>query len=164
MASARRCSSLRSMTDQFIRELQWPRTKGAHQHPGEGPRQAPEGQLHGDTLLTWQRPVARADRAHTSSGHPHSWSSSGALPRERWLQTTGHLKCRQRRHLQTPTCALRDTSTHRLPRGEPQAACAHPPCCPPAATAVLMAQTGRLSAGIRSEAPITFKVPFLLSQ
>lgn len=53
-------------------------------------------QPDGDTPLTWPRPGARGDRAHTSSGHRHSWSSSGALPQERLLQTTGHLQFRQR--------------------------------------------------------------------
>lgn len=50
--------------------------------------------------LTWPQPGGRGGRAHTSSGHRRSWSSSGALPQERWLQTTGHL---QFRHKDTTT-------------------------------------------------------------
>lgn len=42
--------------------------------------------------LTWPQPAAHGGHAHTSSGRPHSWSSSGALPPERRLLTTESLK------------------------------------------------------------------------
>lgn len=69
--------------------------------------------------LTWPQPGGRGGRAHTSSGHQRSWSSSGALPQERWLQTTGHL---QFRHKDTTTqtrlcCQPRPVHEQATPRG-----------------------------------------------
>lgn len=84
--------------------------------------QVPKGQQpHKGPSLTWPQPGARGGRAHTSSGRRHSWSSSGALPQEKWLQTTGHLKFRHKdATTQTPTSAFRHgPSVHRLPRDGP---------------------------------------------
>ena len=73
-----------------VMELRGPRTRGARPAPGPvGGAAPPPGRR-----LTWPRPGARAGRAHTASGRPRSWSSAGASPPGRRLQTTGPLKSR----------------------------------------------------------------------
>lgn len=107
----------------------------------------PQGQQpQKDFQLTWPQPGGRGGHAHTSSGHRRSWSSSGALLRGRWLQTTRHLKFRHKHDApQTPTSAEGRAHPDTAAQEEPakiraecpaegrtsEATCAQPPQPPP---------------------------------
>lgn len=74
---------------------QGPGEPALFQGPGRPRREAPLRLRVGSpprTSLTWPQRGARGGHAHTSSGHPRSWSSSGASPRGRRPPTTGRLE------------------------------------------------------------------------